>query len=137
MIINIIKLIQLKKTISISMIFSIILLPSCSLFGPRMQTIRIDSIPEGSDVYVNDDYAGQTPLAYQVHRGEDVLIKVQRDGYRTHYRTTSRSLSTLGILDIIGGSLILVPFFGLFSSAAWKHEPAIYMFSLKVLDEDK
>ena len=32
-------------------------------------------------------------------------------------------MSTLGILDIVGGAIWLVPFFGLLSSAAYEHDP--------------
>jgi hypothetical protein len=48
---------------------------------------------------------------------------VRKPGYQTEYRTGDRTLSTLGILDIIGGWFLLVPFFGLLSSAAWEHDP--------------
>jgi hypothetical protein len=32
----------------------------------------------------------------------------------------------MGILDIVGGCLFLVPFLGLLSSGAWKHDPDKY-----------
>ena len=98
-------------------------LSACSLFGPRMQTITVSSDPMGATVVANGERLGNTPLRAQVRRSEDLLIEVRKPGYQTEYRTGDRTLSTLGILDIIGGWFLLVPFFGLLSPAAWEHEP--------------
>ena len=118
------------KVISCVMIALVPFLPGCSLFGSSMQTIRIDSYPREAEVYVNDEHAGQTPLALQVHRGEEVLIKVMKDGYDMRFITTSRSLSTLGMLDVVGGAAIIIPLIGLLSPAAWRHQPPTCMFKL-------
>lgn len=98
----------------------------CSLFGPRMQTITISSDPSDADVIVNGSRVGQTPLKHEVNRKENLLIEVRKTGYHTEYRSSHRTVSTLGTLDIIGGYIILVPFVGLFSPAAWEQEPATY-----------
>ena len=65
---------------------------------------------------------GQTPLSFEAHRGDSLLIEVQKDGYQTQYRTTSRTLSGVGVLDIVGGCFLLFPLLGLISSGAWKHD---------------
>lgn len=111
-------------------IAAMISLEACSLFGPRMQTITVSSDPLGANVIVNGERVGHTPLRSQVRRGEDLLIEVREPGYSTEYRTTHRTLSTLGIMDVIGGWIFLVPFIGLVSPAAWKHEPATFGFIL-------
>lgn len=103
-----------------------ILLAGCSLFGPWTQTITVSSDPSGATVLVNGSPAGHTPLRYQVPRREDLLLEVRLPGYQTEYRTSSRSLSTLGTLDLIGGAFILLPFFGLLSPAAWEQEPSTF-----------
>jgi hypothetical protein len=101
-------------------------LVGCSLFGPRMQTITVSSEPSAAIVIVNGNRVGKTPLRHQVRRGEDLLLEVRKEGYEVYYRSSHRTLSTLGILDVIGGSIILAPFFGLFSAAAWEHEPSTF-----------
>lgn len=98
----------------------------CSFFGPRMQTITISSEPLGAKISVNGETVGTSPLRTQVHRGEDLLIEARLPGYEAGFRTTHRSLSTVGILDAVGTFLILVPVIGLLSPAAWAHEPATY-----------
>jgi hypothetical protein len=91
-----------------------------------MQTITVSSEPMGANVIVNGEHAGHTPLRYQVRRSEDLLIEIRRAGYQAEYRNGHRTLSTLGILDVIGGAIILVPFFGLLSAAAWEQEPSTF-----------
>ena len=69
---------------------------------------------------------GQTPVQFEAHRGDNLLIEVQKAGYQTQYRTTSRTLSSIGTLDVVGGFVFLLPLFGLLSSGAWKHDPDKY-----------
>lgn len=110
-------------------------LMGCSLFGPRMQTVTISSDPPHAIVRVNGSQVGRTPLRTQVRRGEDLLVEVHKDGYETEFRGTSRTLSGLGILDVVGGSVLLIPFLGLISSAAWKHQPSTFGVSLVLREE--
>ena len=73
---------------------------------------------------------GTTPLHFEVDRGENLLLEVKKSGYQTQYRTVSKRMSTLGILDIIGGAIWLVPFLGLLSSAASEYDPAEFGITL-------
>ena len=91
-----------------------------------MQTIHITSSPEGAKVRAGGQVVGETPIQFEAHRSENLLIEVQKEGYQTQYRTTSRTLSSIGVLDVIGGCLFLAPFLGLLSSGAWKHDPDKY-----------
>lgn len=110
------RMIAVSVTVSLS---------GCSFFAPSMQTIHVTSSPPGAKILAGGQVVGQTPLQFEVHRGENLLIEVQKPGYQTQYRTTSRTLSTIGILDVIGG-IFLLPLLGLFSSGAWKHDPDKY-----------
>jgi hypothetical protein len=91
-----------------------------------MQTMTVSSDPTGARVFINGTNVGTTPLRHQVHRSEDVLVEVQAPGYQRAYRSSHRTLSAIGIVDLIGGCIILVPFLGLLSPAAWRHEPATF-----------
>ena len=101
-------------------------LSACSLSGPRMQTITVSSDPEGAKVRINTESVGTTPVRVQVRRSEDLLIEVQKPGYETAYRKSTRTLSGLGFADLVGGVIILIPLIGLISPAAWEHEPASF-----------
>jgi hypothetical protein len=98
----------------------------CSLFAPSKQTIHVTSSPEGAKVLAGGQPVGQTPVQFEAHRGDNLLIEVQKAGYQTQYRTTSRTLSSIGTLDVVGGFVLLLPLLGLLSSGAWKHDPDKY-----------
>lgn len=106
-------------------------LTGCSLFGPRYETIGVSSDPPAARVTVSGKPVGATPVRFEVHRGENLLLEVQKDGYQTQYRSASRKLSTLGILDVVGGAMFLLPLIGLLSSAAWEHDPAEFGITLE------
>lgn len=109
-----------------ALIVATVHLAACSLSGPRMQTITISSDPEGAKVLVNTESVGTTPLRVQVRRGDDLLIEVKKPGYETAYRKSSRTLSGVGLVDLVGGAILLVPLIGLISPAAWEHEPSSF-----------
>ena len=74
---------------------------------------------------------GTTPIHFEVHRRDNLLLEVQKSGYQTQYRSASRKLSTLGIVDVVGGVLFLLPLLGLLSSAAWEHDPGEFGITLE------
>ena len=118
---------QIVKKVSFRLISLAIVscyLAGCSLFGPRSESIGVSSDPPGARVIASGKPVGTTPLYFEAQRGDNLLIEVQKPGYQTQYRTLSRKMGTLGILDIVGGAIWLVPFFGLLSSAAYEHDPA-------------
>ena len=108
---------------------SILIVPyfcACSFFGSNVQTITVSSDPAGAEVLLNGTRVGETPLRTQVPRREELLVEVRKPGYETAYRSASRTLSTLGILDVVAGSMILIPLLGLLSPAAWQQDPDIF-----------
>ena len=74
---------------------------------------------------------GITPLQQQVSRRGDLLIEVEKTGYKSQFRQTSRKLSSLGIVDVIGGAVFLLPLIGLIAPGAWEQDPAAIGFSLE------
>lgn len=97
---------------------------ACSLFASGNQTLTVASDPSGAKVTINGAYVGTTPCQYSVRRNQEAAILVTKPGYESVTRTSSRSLSTVGILDVIGGCIWLVPFVGLAAPGAWELEPA-------------
>jgi hypothetical protein len=114
-----------------SLVAAICYLGGCSLFGPRYETIGVSSDPPGANVNVSGRPVGTTPVHFEVHRGDNLLLEIQKSGYQTQYRSASRKLSTLGILDVVGGAMLLLPLIGLISSAAWEHDPAEFGITLE------
>lgn len=96
----------------------------CSLFASGRQTISVASEPSGADVTINGERAGRTPLQYSIPRKDEASILLSKDGYEPATRHTSRSLSGVGIVDVIFGCFLLVPLFGLMGGGAYVQEPA-------------
>ena len=109
---------------ALSLVVTVFLMAGCSLFASRSQSIGVSSSPPGAQVLATGKSMGTTPLHFEVQRGDNLLLEVRKSGYQTQFRTSSKRMSTLGIIDLIGGCIWLVPFFGLLSDAAWEHDPS-------------
>jgi PEGA domain len=107
-----------------------IALSGCSFFGGSSQNFAVSSNPTGATVRINGQQIGVTPLQHQISRRGDLLVEVEKPGYKSQFRQTSRKLSGLGIADVIGGAVILLPLIGLVSPGAWEQDPSVMGFSL-------
>ncbi len=115
---------------------SLILIPchlvGCSFFGPRYETIGVISDPAGAKVIYEGNVVGITPINFEVHRGHDFILEIRKPGYQTQYRSASRTLGTLGTLDVFGAFFFLgLPLLGLLSPGAWKHDPSNFGITLE------
>ncbi len=95
----------------------------CSFVAGGSQRFRVESDPPGARVYVNGQDMGATPIDTRIQRRDNVFVSVKKRGYHTATRTTGRELSTIGVIDVIGGVLWLVPFLGLISDGAYVQTP--------------
>ncbi|NMA42270.1 MAG: hypothetical protein GX946_02700 [Oligosphaeraceae bacterium] len=95
-----------------------ILVTGCSIFRSPKQTVTITATPPDSVIFVNGQTV-QSPAILSMRRDEDVRIKCIKDGYYPSVHVIGHSLSTTGILDIIGLVLIILPGAGLFTAGAW------------------
>lgn len=106
-------------------------LTGCSIFGGSSQPLLVNSDPPGANVLINGTSAGMTPLQHQVSRRGDLSLEVQKPGYTTQIRSTSRKLSSLGIVDVFGGAMFLLPLLGLFAPGAWEQDPSAFNLTLE------
>ena len=106
-------------------------LAGCSIFGGSSQPLIVNSDPPGANVLINGTSAGTTPLQYQVSRRGEVSVEVHKPGYATQFRSTSRKLSSLGIVDVFGGAMFLLPLLGLFAPGAWEQDPSAFTLTLE------
>lgn len=106
-------------------------LTACSIFGGSSQSLTVNSDPPGANVLINGTLAGTTPLQHQVSRRGDLTVEVQKAGYTPQTRVTGRKLSSVGIVDVIGGALFLLPLLGLIAPGAWEQDPGIIGITLE------
>ena len=101
----------------------------CSLFVPATQQITIDGEPAGAKVIVNGRRV-TTPATVEVKRNAFINIEVSKEGYEPQSLKGSFGLSPLGILDLLGGFVILVPFIGFASPGAFQQDQENFYFTL-------
>lgn len=106
-------------------------LTACSFFGGSSQSLTVNSDPPGANVLINGTLAGTTPLQYQVPRRGDLTVEAHKAGYLPQTRVTGRKLSSIGIVDVIGGALFLLPLLGLIAPGAWEQDPGIIGITLE------
>lgn len=121
-----------QRTVSIAVVMiGYLNMTACSIFGGSSQPLSVNSDPPGANVLINGTLAGTTPLQHQVPRRGDVTVEVQKAGYKPQSRTTGRKLSSVGIVDVIGGALFLLPLLGLIAPGAWEQDPGMIGITLE------
>ena len=108
----------MKKMICVLLSF-LVMTSSCSAFRSSTQTMSITTDQSDAQIYVNGNMVGQGTASTAVKRNENVQIMVRKTGYVTVQRSIGKGLNTTGVLDIIGGVLILLPLFGLLAAGAY------------------
>lgn len=121
-----------QKSIGITFVLVCYLnLTACSIFGGSSQGLTVNSEPAGANVLINGTLAGTTPLQHQVPRRGDLTVEVQKAGFKPQSRMTGRKLSSIGIVDVIGGALFLLPLLGLIAPGAWEQDPGAIAVTLE------
>jgi len=91
----------------------VFLLSSCAtIFGGKKNTIKIDGIPDKSEVYLDGNKIGETPLKLRVSKyliQEGSIIEVRSPGYKTLvYEVVRRPHVGYVLLNIVTGSIPLI-----------------------------
>ena len=103
-----------RRTISLALVASLLLsLSGCSAFKSGTQPINVVVSEPDADVYINGQYMGDGQITTRVPRNENLSVMAKKEGCIPVTRNIGTTMSTTGILDLIGGCFILVPFFGL------------------------
>ena len=97
-------------------------LAGCSSFGPRTQSVQITVDNPDAIIYVNGEKAGTGRAQVELPRELEAVITAER-GKKSETIILQRSISVLGALDIVGGSIIALPFLGLLTPGAYEFKP--------------
>jgi hypothetical protein len=86
----------------------------CSLLVSEVnQTLTVMATEPDARIFINGVPRGQGMVEVRVPRDQEVRILVEKDGFYPTSKSIGCGFSTTGILDLIGGCIILLPFFGL------------------------
>lgn len=112
----------MKKLLASLLVPLTALVCSCSLASSSTQSIVIMPSHASAEVYVDGNLRGTGPQTVELSkkRNHSVMAKC---GNSAGAASIERNLSTTGLLDIIGGFLILLPFIGLTAAGAWELSP--------------
>lgn len=115
--------------VCIAMLFN---LTGCSCFRSSTQTVSVTTDQPGTEIYINGSMVGTGTASTSVKRNETLQLMAKKAGYVTIQQSIGTAMSTSGWLDIIGGCLFLIPFFGLLAAGSRNIEkPNINLMMIK------
>lgn len=91
----------------------------CSIFRSSTESITVSADQHDANIYINGALAGQGTAQTYVRRNKNVSIMVTKEGYISVQRSIDKTLSNTGMLDVVGGCIFLLPFFGLLAPGAY------------------
>ena len=105
---------NISKTIAVFVIINFITFTlGCSLFAPRTQPITVMTSEEDAEIFINGNLEGVGVVQTVVPRDHECAILAKKEGYHYAVKTIGTTISRIGTLDIVGGCIILFPFFGM------------------------
>jgi hypothetical protein len=115
-----------KSVLSMVLIITIATFQSgCSLLAPGRTNLTVVATEPNAQIYINGQFAGQGTGTMQVPTNQSATVMAKKDGFFPATQTVGTRMSTTGVLDIIGGCIFLIPFFGLLSAGSSKLETNI------------
>lgn len=105
---------SIALVLSLSLPFS-----GCSMFRSPTEEITVTTDQPDTQIFINGMMAGTGIAKKRVPRNKTVSILAKKDGFISMQKSVGKSLSNTGILDIIGGAIVLFPFFGLLAPGAF------------------
>ncbi len=97
---------NMKKTVSLIVLVTFVfMLSNCAtIFKGEYRDVRINSEPDDTQVYVNGEFQGRTPLKLELRPNESYTIEFRRKGYKTEVRQIKNKIGVGWIvLDVIFG----------------------------------
>jgi hypothetical protein len=102
---------------------------SCALVNGTKQRVEITTNIGAARVFVDGRPVGRIddegkPLIVPLERKAPHTVTASKEGYRTRSATVDSRVSFLGILDLIGACVFLLPGVSFVAGTAWELEPS-------------
>jgi hypothetical protein len=94
-----------------------------------MQPVSIQASDPRAELYVDGQHVGTGATTVQVKRNRSHAFMAKL-GDRTATASLGKSVSTTGVLDIVGGFFFLVPFIGVVTPGFWELDSETVMLGL-------
>jgi hypothetical protein len=112
-----------RSALCAAVIFGMLLTQGCSLFVSKHQAVTIRSSDPQGEISVDGVPAGTGSVAMKLDRRKPHTVTVRAPGGKTGAGSFNKKISAAGVLDIVGGIFLLVPFLGLLGPGFWELEP--------------
>ncbi len=104
---------------SLAVILAAIQVSSCSLFVSSTEPVVINASDPSAQISVDGAPVGIGTVTQDLKRNRGHAVMAKTSDNRAGTATIGTKISTTGVLDIVGGCLILVPFLGVMSPGFW------------------
>ena len=95
----------------------------CSFAAGSMQNITIIPSEEEATVFVDGSFVGTGTCTVDLKKKKSHSVMAKAEDGRVGVARIDKSVSTAGILDIVGGFFILIPWIGLAAPGFWELDP--------------
>ncbi len=97
-------------------------LPGCSLFVPKHQAITITASDPEAQLFVDGQPVGTGTTAVQLERNKSHTVTA-KTATKSGAAALNKRISGVGIVDLVAGCFLLVPFLGVLGPGFWELEP--------------
>ncbi len=106
----------------------VVFISGCSFFVPPKQEMRIRAEQPDIEILVNGVVVGKGSMNIELTRGKNHTI-TGRLGDQKRVREINKKVSPVGIVDLVGGFIWLVPWIGVVAPGFWDLEKDSLVFS--------
>jgi hypothetical protein len=98
---------KLSKCIRCFACFPLMLFTGCaSIMHGTRQSVGVSSYPSNAEVWVDNNYIGQSPTIVKLSRKDHHFVKVQLEGYQPYEITLTREVSGWVFGNLVFGGLV-------------------------------
>jgi hypothetical protein len=113
----------MKRAIAIALLPAIVVSSSgCSFLASSSQPVVVVPSHPSAQIFVDGILQGTGTQTVNLSK-KSIHSVMAKCGDSSGVATIDRTLSTTGILDIVGGIVFLIPFLGLLAPGAWELSP--------------
>ena len=114
---------SIRLVVVLLVVSGILCTPGCSLFVPRQQAVTIRSTDPNADIFVDGVNVGKGTIGMTLDRTQSHTVTAKAADGKAGAAAINKKVSALGVLDIVGGCLFLVPFLGVLGPGFWELDP--------------
>ena len=102
----------------------------CSFFVDPRQDVTLEASDPQARLFVDGREVGTGKAVVSLKKNDSYSVRAESADGRIAGGRIRRNISTIGIVDIVGGVIWLVPFLGALAPGFWQLEPDYYFLRL-------